>query len=105
MSALPKTPMSSNALPNNTLAVQSRGQTLSASLTDADLLVVDIGGTTIKCGGLQAGQLLNGAKQYATDTINTATPVDALARMLRDYMVSQSFSPALLIVTVPGFID
>ena len=105
MSAVLETPMSGNTLPDNILTVQWRGQTLSASLADADILVVDIGGTTIKCGGLRAGQILNGAKRYATDTINTATPVNALAHILKDYITSQSFSPALLIVTVPGFID
>lgn len=105
MSAVLKTPIGRVAPPTDNIAVQWRGQTLSASLADADILVVDIGGTTIKCGGLRAGQLLNGAKRYATDTINTATPINALAQLLKDYITSQSFSPALLIVTVPGFID
>lgn len=69
-----------------------------------DVVVVDIGGTSIKIGHLAGGVVGCDGARHATDAL-TVEPVASLARLVRGYVESRALDPALVVVTVPGFID
>src|SRR3954453_22055630 len=68
------------------------------------LVVVEIGGTSVKLGFAQAGRPLDFARTYATALIRCADPIAALAAIVREACRDAGLAPTHAVATVPGFI-
>lgn len=70
-----------------------------------DLLVIDIGGTSIKLGLVNKGGPADHQRREPTGRIRTDNPIEALARIAEDFAAAAGSRAFAVIVTIPGFID
>jgi predicted NBD/HSP70 family sugar kinase len=68
------------------------------------ILVVDIGGTTIKIGFVLDGQPQDFIRLFSTTELR-ANPIAALNRMISGAIAESGLEPAAIVSTVPGFLD
>jgi len=83
-------------------------KTAAAARPNADepgaLVVVEIGGTAVKIGYGVGGAPMEFARTFPTSRIRCATPVLALAALVREAGAEAGLAPAHAVATVPGFI-
>ena len=72
---------------------------------NSSLVVVDIGGTRIKLGGILNGTPIDTTEQFYVEGIRHGDIVENLANCIEDFRSKNSFNLDGVIVTVPGFID
>lgn len=70
-----------------------------------DILVADLGGTSIKVGMLRAGRVDQASVTWPTPRIRRPDPAAALAHLLGAFCAQHAFRPTLIIATVPGLLD
>jgi predicted NBD/HSP70 family sugar kinase len=68
------------------------------------ILVVDIGGTSIKIGFVVDGQPQEFIRLFSTTELRT-DPIAALERMISTATTESGLEPAAIVSTVPGFLD
>ncbi len=69
------------------------------------ILVVDIGGTTVKVGFSIGGQPHDDVRLFSSDALRGQDPVAALAEMIRGVITDTERTPDIVVSTVPGFLD
>ncbi len=69
------------------------------------ILVVDIGGTTVKVGFSIGGQPYDDVRLFSSDALRSQDPVAALAEMIRGVVTDTERTPDIVVSTVPGFLD
>ncbi len=69
------------------------------------ILVVDIGGTTVKVGFSIGGQPHDDVRLFSSDALRGQDPVAALAEMIRGVVTDTERTPDIVVSTVPGFLD
>jgi predicted NBD/HSP70 family sugar kinase len=68
------------------------------------ILVVDIGGTSIKIGFVVDGQPQDFIRLFLTTELRT-DPIAALGQMISTSITESGLDPAAIVSTVPGFLD
>ena len=68
------------------------------------ILVVDIGGTSIKIGFVVDGRPHEFIRLFSTTELRT-DPIAALERMISTVRTESGLEPAAVVSTVPGFLD
>jgi predicted NBD/HSP70 family sugar kinase len=68
------------------------------------ILVVDIGGTSIKIGFVVDGQPQDFIRLFSTTELR-ADPIASLVRMISTSVTESGLDPAAIVSTVPGFLD
>ena len=68
------------------------------------ILVVDIGGTSIKIGFVVDGRPQEFIRLFSTTELRT-DPIAALERMISTVRTESGLEPAAVVSTVPGFLD
>jgi predicted NBD/HSP70 family sugar kinase len=68
------------------------------------ILVIDIGGTSIKMGFVVDGEPQEFIRLFSTTELRT-DPIAALERMISTAMAESGIQPAAIVSTVPGFLD
>jgi predicted NBD/HSP70 family sugar kinase len=68
------------------------------------ILVVDIGGTSIKIGFVVQGEPQDFVRLFSTTELRT-DPIAALERMISTAITESGLEPAAIVSTVPGFLD
>lgn len=69
------------------------------------LVVVEIGGTSVKIGFGIDGRPGEVTRTVPTSRIRTADPVTALACAIQEATVAAGLAPSAVVATVPGFLD
>lgn len=72
---------------------------------NSSLVVVDIGGTRIKLGGILNRTPIDSVEQFYVEGVRHGDIVENLANCIEDFRKKNSFNLDGVIVTVPGFID
>ena len=70
-----------------------------------DVLVAELGGTSIKLGCLRGGRVGAPSATCPSGAMRVADPAAALAALARRWCDGQGLSPALVVATVPGLLD
>jgi predicted NBD/HSP70 family sugar kinase len=76
-----------------------------ATATDPPILVIDIGGTSIKFGYSVSARPHSFRKIFSTEPVRQGDPVKVLADMAEAAVREARIQPAAVVATVPGFID
>lgn len=71
----------------------------------ASILVIDIGGTSVKFAGLRDGEPLAATHQVATADLRKADPIRALAALIPTVADRLGLQPQGIVASVPGFLD
>lgn len=69
------------------------------------ILVVDVGGTSVKCGMVVDRVPQAGERLFPSALLRNADPVGSFARLVREFCAEAGLTPDLMVSTVPGFID
>ncbi|MBV9705171.1 MAG: ROK family protein [Methylobacteriaceae bacterium] len=69
------------------------------------IAVIEIGGTSVRIGFALDGAPFGEVQTTATSRIRVADPIEALAALLRTASEEAGIRPAMIVATVPGFID
>lgn len=69
------------------------------------LLVVDIGGTSVKIGFVINGKPHGYTRVFPTHHVRNSDPVESLARLIAAATDEAQLTPNMIIATVPGFLD
>ena len=78
------------------------------SLVDAlhvNILVIDVGGTSVKFGYALKGEPHSYERLFQTADLRAGDPVERLAFMIRTVIEETGITPDLVVSTVPGFVD
>ena len=70
-----------------------------------DILVIDIGGTSVKFGYSLKGVPHDYTRRFETAELRAGDPIERLATMIRTVIAEARITPALVVSTVPGFLD
>jgi allose kinase len=68
------------------------------------LLVIDIGGTTVKFGYLEQGLPLSFSHRFATPLLRSGNSVACLVNEIKRVIRKTEITPDTIVVTVPGFL-
>lgn len=71
----------------------------------ASILVIDIGGTSVKFAGLANGMPLAATHQVATADLRRDDPIRALAALIPPVATRLGLAPQAIVASVPGFLD
>lgn len=74
-------------------------------ISTANILVVDIGGTSVKIGCTTAGIPHHDTRLFPSETLRRFDPISALTEMISDVVKQTGSRPDLIVATVPGFLD
>jgi predicted NBD/HSP70 family sugar kinase len=69
------------------------------------ILVVDIGGTTVKFGFTVAEEPQTYVRLFSSDELRIQDPIANLAKMIRVVIDEAQIKPDIIVSTVPGFLD
>jgi allose kinase len=69
------------------------------------VLVIDVGGTSLKCGFVVDGVPLEYERLFPASLLRNSDPIGNFARIVNDVLSDAGVKPDLLVSTVPGFID
>jgi allose kinase len=69
------------------------------------VLVVDMGGTSIKIGFVVDGQPKDYVRLFRTSDLRAPAPVDVLEQMITAAIRESGLKPEAIVSTVPGFLD
>ncbi|WP_296745757.1 ROK family protein [Mesorhizobium sp.] len=69
------------------------------------ILVVDVGGTSVKCGIVVDRVPRPGERLFPSSLLRNSDPVGSFARLVREFCGEAGVWPDLMVSTVPGFID
>jgi predicted NBD/HSP70 family sugar kinase len=69
------------------------------------VLVVDIGGTSVKIGFIVDDEPHEYVRRFSTDELRSPDPAAVLARMISVVTIESGLKPEAIVSTVPGFLD
>jgi allose kinase len=69
------------------------------------VVVLDIGGTHIRCGGARSGTALEEVQQLSTQIFSNGDPVKVLERTIRGFAADQGLREFDVVVGLPGSLD
>ncbi|MBZ9990207.1 ROK family protein [Mesorhizobium sp. BH1-1-5] len=69
------------------------------------ILVVDVGGTSVKCGMVVDRVPQAGERLFPSSLLRNADPVGSFAKLVKEFCAEAGLTPDLMVSTVPGFID
>lgn len=72
---------------------------------DGPVMVIDIGGTTVKFGFVDASGPHDYRRLFPTDRLRAGDPVGILAGFVSAVAADTGLKPSAIVATVPGFID
>jgi len=68
-------------------------------------VVLDIGGTNVRCGGARSGSVLGEVRQLSTDIFSVGDPVKTLEKTIRAFAADQSLQDFDVVVGLPATFD
>lgn len=74
-------------------------------MSDAPLLVVDIGGTHLKFGAIVNGERKVLGQRFPTELLRGDDPIGALAAIIGEASDMLGVKPGKIVSTIPGFLD
>lgn len=69
------------------------------------VVVIDIGGTHVRCGGACSDTVLPDLRQCSTDSLRTGDPVSTLEQMVRRFAADHRLQEFDLVIGIPATLD
>jgi allose kinase len=84
----------------------SKGEiAIDKSAVTRSLVVVDIGGTHVRCGGSRSGTIIEEVRQHSTDLFRSGDPVETLEKMIRNFAADQVLRDFDVVIGIPAELD
>jgi allose kinase len=84
----------------------SKGEiAIGRSSSIENVMVIDIGGTHVRCGGAHSGMVLADVRQFSTDIFQTGDPVSTLEQMVRSFASGHGLQDFDLVIGIPATLD
>lgn len=78
---------------------------LPADAASSDVVVVDMGGTRIRVGHLQAGTSMDTIETFDSGSLRVDDAVIALACLIQSHVTQYALRPGVVVIGIPGIID
>jgi allose kinase len=84
----------------------SKGEiAIDQSKSIESVVVIDIGGTHVRCGGARSGTVLAEVRPFLTDILRAGDPVSTLEQMVRSFAADHGLQDFDLVIGIPATLD
>jgi len=70
-----------------------------------NVVVIDVGGTRIRCGGTQSGTVIGEVQQFSSNVLRTGDPIETLVKIVREFAVDHELDNFDLVLGIPATLD